>query len=232
MLTWVGVVMLLVVIFMTQSRGVFIGLALGFGPPLAGVVIKRPSRIFYLLAVAAIIVYWTPDATWQRYAGITNLSSTSTIAKADPEGSAEERWEIQKVAWKIFSDHPVFGVGLGVYPIANAKYSAFLGARDTHNTYLNLAAELGVPGLLLWCSLMFSTLVYVARARQAAGPASNWLQFIWMERAFRGYLVAAVVGTYSGLTFPYLILSVLWCAATISLQTSQQKSTANQLGSA
>lgn len=220
----VSIVFLVVVIFMTQSRGVFIGMTLNFALPLLRSVIKKPSQIIYLVLIAAAVAYWTPASTWQRYAGITKLSSTSTISEADPEGSAEQRWEIQKVAWKIAKDNPLFGVGLGVYPYANAKYSPELGARDTHNTYLNLAAEVGLPGLLLWCALMFSTLGYVSRSRRAAGTDGLSLQFIWMERAFRGYLIAALVGTYSRLTFPYLILSVLWCAATVSLQKSQQAS--------
>ncbi len=152
--------------------------------------------------------------------GVEKLTSTSTIAQADPEGSAEQRLEVQKVAWQIFLDHPVFGVGLGAYPEANAAYAPNLGRKDTHDTYLNVAAELGLPGLVLWCGLFASVLRYAYRSRQLAAPGALATQQGWIERGLLAYLVAGLFGNFAALTFPYLILAVLWCSATILASTS------------
>jgi O-antigen ligase len=207
---------LLTVVVLTQSRGAFLGLVIGFGPPLLARVMKRPSLAVYVLIAGSIAATFVPDTVWHRLAGISKLTSTETVAQADPEGSAAQRLEVQKTAWRVFVDHPVLGVGLGCYPQANALYSPVLGYRDTHNTYLNLAAELGVPGLLLWLALVASVLRHVRRCRRRTAADTLSVRTVWIERAIIGYLVAGLFGSYSGLTMFYLILGALWCAATLA----------------
>jgi O-antigen ligase len=198
---------ILVVLLMTQSRGAFLGLVIGMGAAAFGLIMRKPKYIFYATACAIAIAALLPDSVWHRFVGIGKLTSTDTIAAADPEGSAEQRWEIQKTGWRIFLDHPLIGVGLGTYPLANAEYSPELGARDTHNTYLNLAAELGLPGLLLWLCAMVSVLVRARRARKSLEDTGQ----IWIKRGLIAFLVGSVVGTNSGLTMPVLVMSTLWC---------------------
>jgi O-antigen ligase len=212
--------LLVTIIFLTQSRGVFIGMCLGMGPPLIGLMWKRPKVIAGVLALAVVGALFIPDAVWTRLSGIGKLTSTSTIAQADPEGSANQRWEIQKTAYKIFTDYPVVGVGLGCYPLANNLYSPKLGARDTHNTYLNLAAELGLPGLLLWLALVASVFRYWRRAKSTLALTTDdkpgvSTQGVWIERAIVGFLLAGFFGTYSGITMLYLLLGILWCSASL-----------------
>jgi O-antigen ligase len=171
--------------------------------------------LLYACVGALVISLSIPATVWERLSGITMLTSTSTIAMADPEGSAEQRFAIMKTAWQIFLDHPLFGIGLGAYPNANAAYAPQLGRRDTHNTYLNLAAELGLPGLLLWCALVWSVLGHAYRSRKRAGAGDLAIQQAWLERGLWAYLVAGFFGTYAKLSFPYMILGVLWCSANL-----------------
>src|SRR5439155_8440487 len=205
------------------SRGSFIGLVAGMGPALIGLGLKRPRRLLLSAGILALVIGLAiPASVWERLSGIEKLTSESTIAQADPEGSAEQRLAIQKVAWQIFVDHPVFGVGLGAYPLANARYAPELGRLDTHNTYLNLAAELGLPGLVLWCALVLSVLRYAYRRRRLAAPGELATQQAWIERALWAYLVAGMFGSYAKLTFPYLTLAVRWCSATLLASPSQR----------
>jgi O-antigen ligase len=206
--------LLLVVILLTQSRGAFLGLVAGMGPAFIRMGLKQPGRLLLLACVlAAVIATAIPATVWERLSGIAMLTNTSTIALADPEGSAEQRFAVQKVAWEILLDNPVFGVGLGAYPYANAVYAPELGVRDTHNTYLNVATEVGLPGLLLWSALVLSVLRYAYRCRRAAAPGGLATQQAWIERALWGYLVTCMFATYGALTFSYLMLAVLWCSA-------------------
>ena len=219
----ISAILLVVVILLTQSRGAFIGLVAGMGPALIGLGLKRPRRLLLSAGILALVIGLAiPASVWERLAGIEKLTSVSTIAEADPEGSAEQRFAIQKVAWQIFVDNPVFGVGLGAYPEANAAYAPDLGRKDTHDTYLNVAAEVGLPGLVLWCGLFGSVLRYAYRSRQLAPPGALAAQQGWIERALLGYLVAGLFGTFAALTFPYLILAVLWCSATLLASPSQR----------
>ena len=125
---------LLLIILLTQSRGVFLGLLVGFGPPLLARLRKRPSGTTPVLAVLAVIAVLVPAASWHRLGGITNL--TTTLAEADKKGrppasggqldqlaavSARDRFEILKTGLRIAASHPVLGVGIGGYREANMR---------------------------------------------------------------------------------------------------------------
>jgi O-antigen ligase len=222
----IGAVLLVIVMLLTQSRGALIGLLVGIGPGLVVLALKRPGRVLFFAGILALAVSLTvPANVWER---MSNLTGASTIREADREGSAAERFEILKIAWRMFLDNPVLGVGLGVYPRENARYAPEIGRMDTHNTYMNLAAELGLPGLALWCALVWSVLRYAYRRRRLAAPGELTTQQAWLERALWGYLVAAFVGTYVSLSFPYLILAVLWCSATLLVPQAQTPASTDQ----
>ncbi len=212
----VSAILLLLVILLTQSRGAVIGLVVGMGPALVWSGLKRPARLLAAGGILAIVVGLTvPASAWERLAGIKQLTDSATIAQADPEGSAAERLELQKVGWQIFLDHPVFGVGLGTYPMANAAYAPEMGMKDTHNTYLRLVAEVGLPGLVIWCALIASVLLNGRRSRRLLQDGELGVQQAWLERALVAYLVAALFGSYAHLTFPYMMLAVLWSSTTL-----------------
>jgi O-antigen ligase len=143
------------------------------------------------------------------------LTSTATIIDADPEHSAEQRFEILKTGLHIFADHPLLGVGIGCYGLANDRYAPELGTRDAHNTYVSLAAETGIPGLLLWLGLVWSVIAQARRRRAALAADDSALQVLWIERAVIAYLVAGFFGTFYVLATLYLVLGVLWVAANV-----------------
>jgi O-antigen ligase len=219
----------LLIILLTQSRGVFLGLLVGFGPPLLARVLKRPSATAPVLAVLAVIAVLVPAASWDRLGGITNLSETisgtpkpQTSTPGEPsfntqlaEDSARERFEILKTGLHIATRHPVLGVGIGCYREANFLYAPKLGARDAHNTYVTLAAETGLPGLLLWLGLVGSVLVRVRRRREHLVADDRMIQVSWIERAVIGFLVAGFFASYAHLTVFYLFLGILWAASNV-----------------
>jgi len=218
----------LLIILLTQSRGVFLGLLVGFGPPLLARLRKRPSSTVPVLVVVAVIAVLVPAASWHRFEGITNL--TETIGGANKRGrppagedrldqfassSARERFDILKTGLHIAASYPVVGVGIGCYREANARYAPQLGDRDAHNTYVSLAAEMGLPGLLLWLGLVGSVMVQVRRRRARLEADDRMIQVLWIERAIIGYLVAGFFGSYAGLTMFYLFLGILWAASNV-----------------
>jgi len=220
----------LLIILLTQSRGVFLGLLIGFGPVLLTRLRKRPSGLAPALIVIAVVVALVPSTAWHRLQGITKLTSIDTMAQEAKEhhapagankfeevasNSAEERYEILKTGLRIFSSNPVTGVGIGCYPEANARFAPELGARDAHNTYVNLAAETGLPGLLIWVGLVWSILAQVRRRRAALEADDSTIQVVWIERATIGFLAAAFFGSYAGVTIFYLFLGTLWAAANV-----------------
>jgi O-antigen ligase len=217
---------LLLIILLTQSRGVFLGLLVGFGPPLVARLWKRPSgTAATVLIIVALLAVLVPEASWNRLATITKLSSSETIAQVEQNPAdqmamynAVERRLILENGLKIVADHPVLGVGIGGFNRALVRYMPELGYRggkDAHNTYLNLAAEMGLPGLLLWLGMVGSVLAQVRRRRARLEADDRTIQALWIQRAVIGFLVAALFASYQGITMFYLFLGILWAASNV-----------------
>lgn len=66
------------------------------------------------------------------------------------DASAATRIEIWKGAVEMIKDNPVWGMGYGVFPYAIPAYVPNIGERDAHNTYLIIAAEMGIPVLVVF----------------------------------------------------------------------------------
>jgi O-antigen ligase len=219
----------LLIILLTQSRGVFIGLLAGFGPPLLARLRKRPSGMAPVLAGLAVLAVLVPAASWQRLESITSLTSTiGETPKSRPStqadtpvylkvaaDSARDRFEVLKAGLHIAASHPVLGVGVGCYREANERYAPELGERDAHNTYVSLAAETGLPGLLLWLGLVGSVLAQVRSRRAQLVADDRLIQVLWIERAVIGFLIAGFFISFANLTVFYLFLGILWAASNV-----------------
>ncbi|HEX2167284.1 MAG TPA: O-antigen ligase family protein, partial [Longimicrobiales bacterium] len=218
---------LTLLIVLTQSRAGFIGLV-SFGVLFLVGHRKKGQAVAGLIVVAAVAIMFAPSSAWERFAGLRFMGSTETIAQMDEEGSAEQRFEIWKTAGHIIADHPLFGVGWGAYPEANARYapvndpsSVNLGARDTHSTYLNVLAVTGFPGLAFFLAMIGMVLLQAQRARRAiqAVAPERADQIYYAQLGLIGFLVAGIFGSYAKLTFLYLQLVIVWAMSELHVRT-------------
>jgi O-antigen ligase len=92
--------------------------------------------------------------------------------RSDADESREERLELQATGMEIWRTYPITGVGYGQYP----QYSYM----TTHNSYILVLAELGVPGMTIWVTIIFlsfkvpATALRRYRRREDARVASIW----------------------------------------------------------
>lgn len=100
-----------------------------------------------------------------------------------PDSSFQERKLFAAVAWQVFTDRPLLGVGAGNYATHFLDYTERVGSDARlyvtpeegyypHNLYLELAAETGVVGLVAFtavCIACFASLSAARRALAAAG---------------------------------------------------------------
>ena len=218
-----GVVVLPLMILLTQSRGALIALvASGI---LFFVLYTKGRRVRSLLMAAAaaiVILPFVPTSAWQRFSLMKNLASGNT-KEADPEGSADARYNIWRVAGTIIKENPVSGIGLGVYPRGHAMYAprvgvpvAALGFRDTHSTYLNVAAETGIPGLFLFLSMIGVVAVGSERTRRLARGTPRAHQLLALELGLLAFMVAGVFGSFAKLSFLYIQLAIMWSVTDIT----------------
>jgi O-antigen ligase len=213
-----GILLLPFVILLTASRGAFIALAACAAFALRGY-LRKPRILAIGAAAIAMLAFLAPHSVWVRLGTISDVTSESAAAKANDEGSARQRLEIWKVARTIVAENPVTGVGLGAYPDAHFAYAqrpnfdpTAMGHRDTHSTYLSIAAQTGVPGLLIFLALVGTTVADAERTRRRMRLAAPRLalQLQYMELGLLGYLVAGIWGSYGFLVLTYLYVSLIY----------------------
>ena len=214
----IGILLLPVVTFLTQSRGALIALIVAAGL----LVMQQRRKGRALLAVAGIAVVAgivAPESAWKRFGGMLKLTSAETLADADEEGSAEQRFAILQVATDVFQSDPVNGVGFNAYGQAHARQAPLSGlervaggTKDAHNTYMRVLAETGTVGGLLYGFLLLTAIVHAERVRRRARtllPRSSQ-QILFLELGVIMFLAAGMFGSFAHIAVTYILLAFLW----------------------
>lgn len=138
--------LMLAAVVASQSRSGFIGL-IGMLVVFAAVLARRRPGIVFAAALSALIVLpMLPSSYWERVSSIV-------IAQRDVTGSRQARATLLREAVEAFAERPLTGVGAGQFK--NYKPEQRTESwRETHNVLLQVGAELGVVGLVLFMFLV------------------------------------------------------------------------------
>jgi O-antigen ligase len=128
--------------------------------------------------------------------------------EAHGEGSLQARSELLKESISLMLHHPIFGVGPGNFPVVTETW------RVAHNTYTELGAEAGIPGLLLFLILLGSSMRRLRSIRKFPSYKNNpevrlWASGLWA--AVTGYAAGAMFASTEYNLFPYFIVGYI-CA--------------------
>jgi putative inorganic carbon (HCO3(-)) transporter len=116
-------------IIFTYSRGGLLAL-LVVCAVMAVPVIRRPRAALLAIVLAGFVVSFVPSSYIDR---VTKLEVSALAASgAGEDVSLEGRSAEMLVAWRMFLDHPVLGVGLENYPQHFQSYVQKLGLRARH----------------------------------------------------------------------------------------------------
>lgn len=137
-----------VAILETRSRGAFLMVAAGLACVL---LVRRPLRHKVVIALTILAVAMALPGTLDAVDGNLTGNRTSTELTAN----TEVRKQAALVAVRAALDHPVRGIGYGVFPGYAQSPSVFGIYINTHNDYLRLAAEAGVGTLALFVALLW-----------------------------------------------------------------------------
>ena len=184
-------------IFLTESRGGVIGLAVAIVVAIAYAgPVRRQILISIAVTGAAAALYFS-FAPPQSFQHLTTFTTNGGTGRSD----------LWTVAVKAFSQHPLAGVGAGNYTIDEPQFllnvnqnlpraDLVLHHEAVHNTYLQVAAELGAVGLALFLFTIFVPLVY-ARRVIAMFPRTS----VRFEPTIGRGLVAGVIGMLAAFVF-------------------------------
>jgi O-antigen ligase len=140
-----GILMLFTVVA-TQSRAGTVGLVAMVLVLAANIVKRRPGVVFGAALVGMLALPLLPSSYLERVASITDKS-------LDQTGSREARSILLRESWAAFLANPLTGVGAGQFKNYNpeGRQEAW---RESHNVVLQVAAELGVAGLVIFGFLL------------------------------------------------------------------------------
>jgi O-antigen ligase len=155
----------------TQSRGGLI--AAGVCAVVALAIWRgRRGAILGLIGLAGLVV------------AVFFVANPVAWARIQSANQGSGRVDIWTVAWRVVQNHPIGGVGVAQFPVVSPHYTLLPGALQyvnlivekhivVHNLYLQLWAETGIIGLLLFFGVVASSLASSWRAVQLFEAAGD-----------------------------------------------------------
>jgi len=164
-LALIGSLPLMVAIFMTGSRGAWLGLIGAVG--LTWLISRgRFIKLRSLIAVTGLL--FIVILVLNNYGLISRTVLLRALTLTTSEQTLESsRANIWRVGWEMIKDNPIIGVGLQNFPVRFEDYMLAAGVagkrgiypgRDPHSIFVAMQAELGIPGLILILSLFWTIL--------------------------------------------------------------------------
>ena len=205
----------------TGSRGSFMGiLAIGLGLLLLPTGLAIWKRLGMLVGAVLLLLVAAPPGYWAQMMTITHPTSDYNWT------SRGGRKEIAKRGLGYMLDHPLTGVGISNFPRAEGTISDMaLNAAPNgpgikwsapHNSHIEAAAELGIPGLLLWSAMLIGGLLAPLRLRKRlprqwrhGAPDERFIYnaTIYVSLAMLGFIVSCTFVSFSYLDPVYILLA-------------------------
>ena len=199
----------LVCLSMIQSRasylavGVFIIFYIGFQIVVYLKNTKKVSQLFnisYLLIPLLVAIAINQSFLSSKGADVISRAATISISNKDNSISQRLRY-YEDVLTHMFSN-PILGVGLGNWKLKSIEYDSkdingYVVPYHAHSDFIQLGAELGIFGFLLYLGVFLWAIVYVYRLLQSS-------QLDLYEKSFI-LLILTSLGIYSvdaNLNFP------------------------------
>ncbi|MEI8012254.1 MAG: O-antigen ligase family protein [Candidatus Omnitrophota bacterium] len=197
-------VSLLAVLGLTFSRGAWIGFMVGVS--VLGML--RPRYLLSLVLSAGVfLIIFTPMILTSRH---VTLLSDSPVLKEFFDVSAIQgsgRLGFWKDALRVIADHPA-GTGLNTYTVVIRQYPVRWQAYP-HNSYLQMAAEIGVLGLGIFLWFISRVARRTACGVRAASHDVGGVFIVGLFAGWAGIMVQSALDT----TFYSVQLSrLLWLA--------------------
>ncbi len=162
LLSLAAVAVLFVTILATLSRGALVALAA------AGLWAIVSGRVHVRRGVLVLAIGLAVAGGAYVFAHANAQISSAVSSKQDVAAqNVQARLYYWKIALLEFRSSPLLGVGPGNYtnrfPEFGLPYSFGIGVQTTHNTYLNMLSELGLPGALLFAGYLGTSMWVLSR---------------------------------------------------------------------
>lgn len=172
---------------LTQSRGGWVGFAFS---ALVFIILIEKRLLLTLVPISIGGVYFLPDSIINRIMSIVNFNDSSIAY----------RITMYEITFDIIKDNWIAGVGFGHLPFKQT-FETYIRTHPTfhaHNTYLQTAAEIGIPGLIAFLLFIFILFKY------------SITQLIKQEDKYIRVMAAGVLSGLGGVLFHGLAENILY----------------------
>lgn len=163
-------------LFMTMSRGGWIGLAVA---AMVFIFFVKRKLLLFAIPAGAFGFLLLPASIVARFFTIFNLSDSST----------SYRFKIWEITGEVIRDNFFVGVGLGHQPFKYTfeSYIRTMPIFHAHNSFIEIFAELGLVGFVLFCLFMISIFVVLLKYPLASSDT------------YERVVGASLIGSFSGM---------------------------------
>lgn len=174
-------------LFMTMSRGGWVGLGVA---ALVFVLLVKKRLALLAIPLGGLGLAILPPTVINRALSIFNFADSST----------SYRFKMWEITGQMIADRPIFGVGLGHQPFKYTfeTYIRTMPVFHSHNTYLQVLAEMGILGLVLFILLLLAIL------------GSAYYYLIRSQRPYRRIMGAALMASFAGLLTHGMFENILY----------------------
>lgn len=137
--------MMIHAVLMSYSRGAMLSALVGAAWLLWHYRPRMHAAVTAVVMIVLVGIMAGPEIT-KRFVSIQGY---------EEDGSAQSRIESWNAAWKMAWDHPLTGVGIRNANLLSYNYGADKYGRTIHSQYLQVAADSGIPTLIIYLSLCF-----------------------------------------------------------------------------
>jgi O-antigen ligase len=206
---WVGAGLLLVFeLFLTSSRGGFLGLLV------AGVVyVYRRHGLAGAAAVMTVLLAGIIVVPTDLGSRMWTVFDGATPAPAGLEASNRAHVALFWAALRMIADNPIFGVGPDNFKSLSTLYTGLDQGNIAHNSFLEVAAEFGIPVLVVFVLLLWSVFRILNRATRLGASAEGWRLAGWAEGLRSGLTGFLVAGCFISAQYE----KMLWLAVFITI---------------
>ncbi len=143
--SWVALALSWNAIFLTGSRGGFLGLVV----TIFLIILRSKRRMLGFALIPLFLI------VFMREAGPIMVSRVMSLDHYQVHASAEERLHAWQAARRMIIAHPITGVGLGSFGPAFPYYSRH-HPREAHDTFYQIAAESGLVAGIMYALTVLS----------------------------------------------------------------------------
>jgi O-antigen ligase len=209
---------MMMLILMTGSRSALLGLV---GVALVMLLLaRRASKIKVVVPLALAGVFlaaFLPSSLRDRYRTMVRTEDEDLrYSQRSAVGSTEERLELLKESLRMTLDHPLLGVGPGVFEAASAAEAEKRPGqpmwRVTHNSYTEVSSEAGIPALVFYLGALFWSLktCYSLQGRPEKGEIARIAY--WLLLSLVGFVVTAF---FANLAYAYYLPTLAGLSAAL-----------------